>query len=90
MVRLFRVRGAERQIMSSPLIVPLALFAAVTFILTILKAARIPDIEAEIRRRLHHEQTEHQRMMNRLEADLQRIKQWKSSSLGALNPQNEQ
>jgi len=75
--------------MSSPLIVPLALFAAVTFVLTILKAARIRNIEAEIRRRLHHEETEHKHMMNRLEADLQRIKQRKSSSLGTLAPQNE-
>ena len=76
--------------MSSPLIVPLALFAAVTFVLTIHKAARIRDIEAEVRRRLHHEETEHQHMMNRLEADLRRIKQRESSSLGAFGPQSEQ
>jgi hypothetical protein len=33
--------------MSSPLIVPLALFAALIFVLTIHKAARIRDIAAE-------------------------------------------
>ena len=75
--------------MPSPLIVPLALFAVVTFVLTILKAARIREIEAEIRRRLHQEGTEHQRMMNRLEADLRRTKRRESSGLGALDPQNE-
>ena len=76
--------------MSSPLIVPLALVAGGIFVLTILKAARIRDIEAEIRRRVYQEEKEHGRKMRELEADLQRIKQRDSSSLGALDPQNEQ
>ena len=76
--------------MSSPLIVPLALFAAVTFVLTIHKAARIRDIEAEIRRRLHEEEREHRRKMGELEVELERTKQDRSKSLGAMDPQSAQ
>ena len=76
--------------MSSPLIVPLALSAAVTFVLTIHKAARIRDIEAEIRRRVHQEEKKHGRKMRELEVELERTEQKRLSSLGALDPQNEQ
>ena len=76
--------------MSSPLIIPLAIFAAVTFVLTLIKAARIRDVEEEIRRRLHHEETKHRRKMAELEAGLVRAKQGKAPSLGALDPQSEQ
>ena len=76
--------------MSSPLIVPLALFAAVTFVLTIHKAARIRDIAAEIRRRVHQEEKEHGRKMKELEVELERAEQKRLSSLGALDPQKEQ
>ena len=61
--------------MSSPLIVPLALFAALAFVLTIHKAARIQNIEAEIRRRLHQEEKEHGRKMRELEVELERTEQ---------------
>jgi hypothetical protein len=74
--------------MPSSLPIPLLLFAAVALIFTLLKAARLRDVEEEIRRRLHHEETEHQRLMNQLEAEMQRVKQSKSSSLGALGPQS--
>ena len=76
--------------MSSPLIVPLALFAALAFVLTIHKAARIRDIEAEIRRRVHQEEKEHGRKMKELEVELERAEQKRLSSLGALDPQKEQ
>lgn len=75
--------------MSSPLIVPLALFAAVTLVLTIHKAAKIRDLEAEIQRRLRQEEIEHQRKMKELEAALERTKQRKSLRLGARDPQQE-
>ena len=73
----------------SSLPIPLLLFAAVALILTLLKAARIRDIEEEIRRRLHQEETNHRRKMAELEAELERAKQGKSSSLRALDPQKE-
>jgi len=76
--------------MSSPLIVPLALFAGGIFVLTIHKAARIRDIEAEIRRRLCQEETEHGRKMRELEVERERTKQARLSNLGMLDPQNEQ
>jgi DNA-directed RNA polymerase specialized sigma subunit len=81
--------GAERQIMSSPLVVPLALFAALTLILTIYKAAKIRDIEVEIRRRMHQEEKEHRRNMQELEVELERTEQARSISLGAIDLQNE-
>jgi hypothetical protein len=76
--------------MSSPLFIPLALFAAATLVLTVRKAARVRDIEEEIRRRLHNEETNHRCKMAELEAELERAKQGKSSSLRALDPQKEQ
>jgi hypothetical protein len=76
--------------MSSPLIVPLALFAAVILLLTLIKATRIRNIEAEIRRRLHQEEKEHWRKMGELEVELGRTKQERLSNMGVLDPQNEQ
>ena len=76
--------------MSSPLIVPLVLFAVLTFVLTIHKAARIRDIEAEIRRRVRQEEKEHGRKMRELEVELERTEQERLSNLGALDPQKEQ
>ena len=76
--------------MSSPLIVPLALFAALTVVLTIHKALRIRDIEVEVRRRLRQEETEHWRRMRDLDVELERTEQERLSNLGVLDPQNEQ
>ena len=76
--------------MSSPLIVPLALFAGGIFVLTIHKAARIRDIAAEIRRRVHQEEKEHGRKMRELEVELERTEQERLSNLAVLDPQKEQ
>ena len=73
--------------MFSPLFVPLALLAAVTLVLTIAKAARLGDLEAEIQRRLHQEEIEHARKMEELEAALERTRHGKSLNLGAREPQ---
>lgn len=72
--------------MFSPLFVPLALMAAVTLVLTIAKAARLGDLEAEIQRRLHQEEIEHARKMEELEAELERTRHRKSLNLGARDP----
>jgi hypothetical protein len=60
--------------MFSPLFLPLALLAALTLVLTIAKAARLRDLEAEIQRRLQQEEIEHARKMEELEAELERIR----------------
>jgi len=73
--------------MFSPLFVPLALLAAVTLVLTIAKAARLGDLEAEIQRRLYQEEIEHARKMEELEAELERTRHGKSLTLGACDPQ---
>jgi hypothetical protein len=70
--------------------IPLLLFAAVALILALLQAARIRDIEEGIRWRLHQVETKHRCKMVELEAELERTKQRKSSSLGALDHQTEQ
>ena len=75
---------------SSSLPIPLLLLVTVALIMTLVKAARIRDIEEENRRRLHQEETTHRGKMAELEAELERAKQRKSSSLGALDPQHEQ
>ena len=60
--------------MDSPLIIPLAVFAMVVLIVGIVTLAKIRDREIEVQQRLHLEQLEHQRKMQELEQELQRVK----------------
>jgi len=60
--------------MDSPLIIPLAVFAMVVLIVAIVKLAKTRDREIEVQQRLHLEQLEHQRKMQELERELERVK----------------
>jgi hypothetical protein len=60
--------------MHSPFIIPLAVFAMVVLIVAIVKLAKIRDKEMEVQQRLHLEQLEHQRKMQELELELERLK----------------
>jgi len=60
--------------MDSPLIIPLAVFAMVVLIVAIVKLAKTRDREMEVQQRLHLEQLEHQRKMQELERELERVK----------------
>jgi hypothetical protein len=60
--------------MESPLIIPLAVFAIVALLVAITKLAKIRDKEMEVQQRLHLEQMEHQRKMQELERELERVK----------------
>jgi hypothetical protein len=60
--------------MDSPVIIPLAVFAMVVLIVGIVKLAKTRDREIEVQQRLHLEQLEHQRKMQELERELERVK----------------
>ncbi len=60
--------------MESPLIIPLAIFAMVVLIVAIAKLAKIRDVELQVQQKLHLEQMEHQRKMQELELELERVK----------------
>ena len=60
--------------MHSPFIIPLAIFALAVIIVAIVKLAKLRDQEMEVRRRLHLEQLEHQRKMQELQLELERVK----------------
>jgi hypothetical protein len=60
--------------MHSPLIIPLSVFAMVVIIVAIVKLAKIRDREMEVHQRLHMEQLEHQRRMQELQLELDRVK----------------
>jgi len=60
--------------MHSPLIIPLSVFAMVVLIVAIVKLAKIRDKEMEVHQRLHMEQLEHQRKMQELQRELDRVK----------------
>jgi hypothetical protein len=60
--------------MESPLIIPLAVFAMVVLLVAITKLAKIRDKEMEVQQRLHLEQMAHQRKMQELERELERVK----------------
>ena len=60
--------------MDSPVIIPLAAFAMVVLIVAIVKLAKTRDREIEVQQRLHLEQLEHQRKMQELERELERVK----------------
>jgi hypothetical protein len=60
--------------MDTPLIIPLSIFAMVVIIVAIVKLAKIRDKEMEVHQRLHMEQLEHQRKMQELQLELDRVK----------------
>ena len=60
--------------MSSPFIIPLASFVMVVLIVAITQMVKIRDKEMEVQQKLHLEQLEHQRKMQELEIELQRVK----------------
>ena len=60
--------------MESPFIIPLAVFAMVVLIVAIVKLAKTRDREIEVQQRLQLEQLEHQRKMQELERELERVK----------------
>lgn len=61
--------------MSSPFIIPLAVFAMVVLIVAIGNLTKIRDKELEVHQKLHAEQLEHQRKMKEIELELERIRQ---------------
>ncbi|HUU12991.1 MAG TPA: hypothetical protein VM182_04685 [Terriglobia bacterium] len=61
--------------MFSPFIIPLACFVMVVLIVAITQVSKIRDKEMEVQQKLHLEQLEHQRKMQELELELQRVKQ---------------
>jgi len=61
--------------MFSPFIIPLASFVMVVLIVAITQMVKIRDKEMEVQQKLHLEQLEHQRKMQELELQLQRVKQ---------------
>ncbi len=61
--------------MFSPFIIPLASFVMVVLIVAITQMVKIRDKEMEVQQKLHLEQLEHQRKMQELELELQRVKQ---------------
>jgi len=60
--------------MFSPFIIPLASFVMVVLIVAITQMVKIRDKEMEVQQKLHLEQLEHQRKMQELEIELQRVK----------------
>lgn len=60
--------------MDTPFIIPLSVFAMVVIIVAIVKLAKIRDREMEVHQRLHMEQLEHQRKMQELQLELDRVK----------------
>jgi hypothetical protein len=60
--------------MHTPFIIPLSVFAMVVLIVAIVKLAKIRDKEMEVQQRLHLEQLEHQRKMQELQLELERLK----------------
>ncbi len=61
--------------MDSGVLVPLAVFAMVVLIVAITAMAKLRDKEMEVHQRLHLEEMEHQRKMQELTLELQRVKQ---------------
>ena len=61
--------------MFSPFIIPLASFVMVVLIVAITQMVKIRDKEMEVQQKLHLEQLEHQRKMQELEIELERVKQ---------------
>jgi hypothetical protein len=59
----------------SPFLIPLAVFAMVVVIVAITQLAGIRDRELDVHQKLHMDELEHQRKMQELESELQRIRQ---------------
>ncbi|MBZ5545408.1 MAG: hypothetical protein LAO07_17300 [Acidobacteriia bacterium] len=60
--------------MHTPFIIPLSVFAMVVLIVAIVKLAKLRDKEMEVQQRLHVEQLDHQRKMQDLQLELERVK----------------
>ena len=60
--------------MHTPFIIPLSVFAMVVLIVAIVKLAKLRDREMEVQQRLHLEQLDHQRKMQELQLELERVK----------------
>ena len=61
--------------MFSPFLIPLAVFAMVAVIVAITQMARLRDKEMQIQQQLHAAQLEHQRKLQELQAELERVRQ---------------
>jgi membrane protein insertase Oxa1/YidC/SpoIIIJ len=59
----------------SPFLIPLGMFAMVVLIVAITHVARIRSLEIEVHQKLHMKEMEHQRKMQELDLELERIKQ---------------
>ncbi len=59
----------------SPIVIPLSVFAMVVLIVALTHVARIRSLEIDVHQKLHVQEMEHQRKMQELELELQRIKQ---------------
>ena len=59
----------------SPFLVPLGVFAMVVLIVAITHVAQIRSLEIEVHQKLQMKEMEHQRKMQELDLELERIKQ---------------
>ena len=59
----------------SPFLVPLAVFAMVVLIVAITHVTQIRSLEIEVHQKLHAKEMEHQRKMQELDLEFERIKQ---------------
>ena len=59
----------------SPFLIPLGVFAMVVLIVAITHVAQIRSLEIEVHQKLQMKEMEHQRKMQELDLELQRIKQ---------------
>jgi len=60
--------------MFSPTMVPLALFLMVVVIVALTQVVKLRDKEIAVQRQLHAATLEHQRKMEELQAELERVK----------------
>ena len=61
--------------MFSPTMIPLAVFLMVVLIVAFSQMTRVRDKEIQVQQQLHAAQLEHQRKMQELQAELERVKQ---------------
>ena len=61
--------------MFSPFMFPLVVFSVVVLILAIASFARIRDAEIEVQQRLYQAEMAHQRKLQELERELERVKE---------------
>lgn len=61
--------------MHTALTVPLVTFALMALVVAITQMVRIHDMERDVARRVHFEQMEHERKMQELEQQLERVRQ---------------